>query len=63
MFDQWVDYRIVVHFFMIREERKLKAVADSKDKILHWAKTEMISKALEDVSSLRWNSKKCATRD
>lgn len=47
MFDNWVDYQIVIHISVIHDERKLKVVTELEDKILQLVETDLISKALE----------------
>lgn len=45
-FDSWTDYLTSVHFLTIHKERSLKFVFKLEDKILNWAKTEVISESL-----------------
>lgn len=47
MFDKRADYISVFHFSMICEERKLKAIAELEDKVLHLAETDLIFEALQ----------------
>lgn len=45
-FDSWTDYLTTVHFSTIHKEISLKFVFKLEDKILNWAKTEVISESL-----------------
>lgn len=47
LFYKKVDYMTVVHFELMRKEKKLKALADLNEKILTWALTNLTFEALQ----------------